>query len=245
MLDPASSSTRHQGRVTQWQSDKGFGFAEVERSRIFIHIRDFSDRRREPKIGDTVSFVIGADAHGRACAKSIQHGPTHAPPTAPVYGQTRRRLSLVHAATLFVLLVLPILAIYRLQHPRLALWFAGWVVASSGICYFYYAWDKRRAQNADWRLPENMLHVWALLGGWPGGYLAQRKLRHKSAKLSFLFVFWAIVISHQYIALDSILDWRLTQRASLTAQSWMDSGINFMRDSIDSAPAAPTRPRVY
>lgn len=244
MPDPASSTTRHQGRVTQWNSAKGFGFAEVERSRVFIHVRDFSDRRRDPAAGDLVSFFLGTDAHGRSCAKSIQHvSTTDRSPSAPAYGRTARRLSLSHFAFLFGLLVLPMLAVYRFKQPGLALWFAGWVAAASGLCYFYYAWDKRRAQESEWRLPENMLHVWAVLGGWPGGYLAQRKLRHKSAKFSFLLTFWAIVISHQYLAFDSILDWRLTRRAATAAQEWMDSGITFVRE-LSPAPT-PARPLVY
>lgn len=243
MADHVSSATRHQGRVTQWNSAKGFGFVEVERSRVFIHIRDFSDRRRDPEVGDMVSFLLGTDPHGRSCAKNIQPLIT----AAPAYYHAARKLSLGHFAFMFGLLVLPMLAVYRLKQPGLALWFAGWVAAASALCYLYYAWDKRRAKAADWRLPENMLHIWALLGGWPGGYLAQRKLRHKSAKLSFLLTFWAIVASHQYIAFDSILDWRMTRRAATVVQNWMEDGVTLIRDLVPANNPAParTRPLVY
>ena len=32
------------------------------------------------------------------------------------------------------------------------------------------------------------------MGGWPGGLLAQRMLRHKTGKRSFLVAFWASVL---------------------------------------------------
>ena len=47
-------------------------------------------------------------------------------------------------------------------------------------------WDKRCAAKGRWRVRENSLLVWALVGGWPGGIWAMRKLRHKTSKLSFL-----------------------------------------------------------
>lgn len=36
----------------------------------------------------------------------------------------------------------------------------------------------------------------ALLGGWPGALLGQRQFRHKTKKLSFLIVFWLVVVLH-------------------------------------------------
>jgi uncharacterized membrane protein YsdA (DUF1294 family) len=34
------------------------------------------------------------------------------------------------------------------------------------------------------------LHLFGLIGGWPGALLAQNFLRHKSKKWSFQVVFW-------------------------------------------------------
>lgn len=47
-------------------------------------------------------------------------------------------------------------------------------------------WDKRRARKDQWRVKEETLLVWALLGGWPGGIWAMRKFRHKTSKFSFM-----------------------------------------------------------
>jgi uncharacterized membrane protein YsdA (DUF1294 family) len=38
------------------------------------------------------------------------------------------------------------------------------------------------------------LHLFALVGGWPGALAAQRLLRHKARKLSFQVLFWATVL---------------------------------------------------
>ncbi len=64
----------------------------------------------------------------------------------------------------------------------------------------FYAWDKRQAGRDGWRVPENRLHLLSLLGGWPGGLLGQRWLRHKTVKARFRFVFWLTVVVHVTLA---------------------------------------------
>jgi uncharacterized membrane protein YsdA (DUF1294 family) len=86
-------------------------------------------------------------------------------------------------------------------------------LALSVFAFFAYRSDKRRAEAGEWRIPESTLHFVALIGGWPGAFLAQRRFRHKTSKTSFQFVFWVVVLTHQAIAVDSLLDWRLTKDA--------------------------------
>ena len=109
---------------------------------------------------------------------------------------------------LLVLLVLPGYALSRftgqvdwrvLVGVPLALSVFTWVACRS---------DKRRAEAGGWRISEAVLHLAELLGGWPGGFLAQRRFRHKNAKGSYQFVFWSIVLLHQLIAIDSLSGWR-------------------------------------
>jgi uncharacterized membrane protein YsdA (DUF1294 family) len=121
------------------------------------------------------------------------------------------RLTSGHFLTLALLLVLPISALVRLAPQKLALVGAGWGVLTSALCYGLYAWDKRRARRDEWRIAENTLHLCEALGGWPGAFLAQRRLRHKCAKAGYLAMFWLIVVAHLYVALDWQLDWRLAR----------------------------------
>jgi len=115
---------------------------------------------------------------------------------------------------LVLLLAAPGGAAWRLAGGN-GLWFLlGWYGAASGLTFFLYADDKRRAGGGAGRTPEKILHFFELAGGWPGAWLAQRWLRHKSAKPGFQFAFWLIVGVHQLIAVDGLLGWRLTHAAA-------------------------------
>lgn len=114
-------------------------------------------------------------------------------------------------AVLVVLLVLPSYALSRVAEVD------GWIliavpVAISLFTFLAYRSDKHRAQSGAGRIPESTLHGAELLGGWPGGFLGQRVFRHKTSKVSYQIVFWLIISIHQYIALDSILAWKMTKQ---------------------------------
>lgn len=70
------------------------------------------------------------------------------------------------------------------------------VFLMSFVCFTAYGLDKRLAKIGSRRIPEQTLHILALLGGWPGALLGQRYFRHKTQKLSFLLVFWCVVVMH-------------------------------------------------
>ncbi len=65
---------------------------------------------------------------------------------------------------------------------------------ASAACFIAYALDKAAARQGRRRTPERTLLLLGLAGGWPGGLAAQRLLRHKSSKTSFLVKFWLTVI---------------------------------------------------
>jgi Predicted membrane protein len=67
-------------------------------------------------------------------------------------------------------------------------------VVTSLLTFIMYVVDKSAARRGAWRSKENTLHVLSLAGGWPGALIAQQKLRHKSRKQSFRFVFWVTVL---------------------------------------------------
>lgn len=188
------------GRIVTWFPHKGFGFASDGEQETFIHLGDFVDRIKPPEIGDTLTYSIGIDAKGRRCAKDIrQQG----------YGGS---LNLWHGLALLVLLIGPTVAIWNKAIPELRPWLAGWVGVMSALTFALYAWDKRRARKGGRRTTERALQLMALLGGWPGAFLSQRLLRHKSSKLSFQIVYWLIVALYQYASIDWLLGGTMTRR---------------------------------
>ena len=112
-------------------------------------------------------------------------------------------------ALVSALMVLPALAFHR--HQLDPVWLAGWFVTVNLLTWFLYGYDKRCAETAAWRIPENILHLCEIAGGWPAALLAQRWFRHKTSKASYQVVFWLIVLLHQYAAFDSLQDWKLSR----------------------------------
>lgn len=76
----------------------------------------------------------------------------------------------------------------------------GWTLAAAAavnlVTFWSYAADKNAAVQRRWRTPESSLHLLSLCGGWPGAWLAQQTLRHKSSKREFRAVYWLTVIVH-------------------------------------------------
>lgn len=75
------------------------------------------------------------------------------------------------------------------------MWYSSWSILS----ILAYGFDKYKATNQLWRTRENSLHLIDFIGGWPGGYVAQRFFHHKTSKRSFQRMFWAIVLLHNVL----------------------------------------------
>lgn len=111
------------------------------------------------------------------------------------------------------------------HHPLLIVALYG---VTSAIAFGLYAFDKFAAQNGRRRVPENALHLWGLLGGWPGALAAQQLFRHKTRKLSFQIVFWFTVALNCFA-----LAWVLSQ-----------SGTQAHPDPSANSGAASDLPRI-
>ncbi len=122
----------------------------------------------------------------------------------------RRGVTWFSTAFLLLLLIAPVLALIRLEPWVDWRILVGAPIAVSLFAFFSYRSDKRRAEAGAWRIPEITLHLTALLGGWPGAFLAQRMFRHKVSKVSFQLTFWAVILLHEFAAIDSLLHWQIS-----------------------------------
>ncbi len=173
---------RTKGKITKWNNDRGFGFIAPNATgkQVFIHISAFNNRSRRPEPNQEVTYSLTTDKNGRICAeKATLPGDT-------LYKNVPFSI-IIAVAFLFVISFFAITGKFPL--PLLIIYFAG-----SVITFATYAFDKSAAQRGAWRTSERTLHLLSLVGGWPGAIFAQQKLRHKSKKQEFRFVFWITVL---------------------------------------------------
>ena len=177
---------RQQGRITTWKDDKGFGFITPNTDGpVFVHISAFSNRQRRPVGNELVTFDLTTDAKGRRQATGVAF--VGEKPVAPT-GPSRSRM-----APLFALCFLGFVG-FSVLSGRLPVAVLALYLVASLITFFAYGFDKSAALRNEWRTRESTLHVFSLIGGWPGALAAQRLLRHKSAKTSFQVTFWFTVL---------------------------------------------------
>lgn len=181
---------RLQGKITQWEDDKGYGFItwHGDGSKVFVHIKAFARSSRRPALGDIVTYEIGEGKKGKPSALKVRFSePISKKKPAARKSQSRSIKILFTTLYLFTLFV----ATYFNRIPSLVLMF--YFIASLAT-FAAYGWDKSSAQKGQWRTAESSLHLMALVGGWPGALAAQRFFRHKSSKQEFLAIFWLTVV---------------------------------------------------
>lgn len=178
---------RVKGKVVSWNDDKGYGFlTPLEGGETtFVHITAFKNRNRRPDVDDVVSYAITKDERGRLRAINAILGSD----TLPGKRVARGLIPAVILAGLFFAALGR--SVYVGDLPDLILIVYS---AASIVTFLAYALDKYAARTARWRTPERILHLLALIGGWPGALIAQQTLRHKSRKVRFRVVFWLTVL---------------------------------------------------
>jgi uncharacterized membrane protein YsdA (DUF1294 family) len=128
------------------------------------------------------------------------------------FWKRRGGVSVLAVIGLSLLLVVPAYALSRLATSVDWRLLGGAPLVVSLLTFVAYRSDKCRAEAGEWRIPESTLHIAELAGGWPGAFLAQRTFRHKTSKVSYQIQFWIIVLTHQMVAIDSLVGWRFTKR---------------------------------
>jgi len=74
--------------------------------------------------------------------------------------------------------------------------FLGSYLLLSFLAFISYGIDKRNAIKGRWRVSERTLHLWTVIGGWPGALVAQKIFRHKTQKRPFIMMLWLGIIAN-------------------------------------------------
>lgn len=194
---------QQEGVVDRWDADRGFGFIRCEGRSVFFHVRDFRSPAGPPSIGLRVAFeeihvgakgpramsVRPASAPGRSrSAPGPVAAPAQRPPARRPSSPPTTNPSPVPGPGL--MLAWALVLAWGVWQRRFPVPFLLALPVLNAATFFAYWLDKDAARRQARRTPENTLHLMALLGGWPGAWLAQQVLRHKSVKASFRRVFW-------------------------------------------------------
>ncbi len=172
------------GTIKKWDDDAGYGFIAPHNggSDVFFHISALANRQRRPTGNEIVAYKTEADNKGRGPrAAKVHYGSA---PSSPL------RTHIVFPIIFLVAVALAALA------GKVPVWLPGVYLLASLVTFTLYGFDKARAKRRQWRIPEGTLHLWELVGGWPGALIAQQRYRHKTKKLSFKLIVWLIIILH-------------------------------------------------
>lgn len=189
---------RDQGRLVEWLDDKGYGFIQPNdesKGRVFLHIKDFTQKGPRPIVGCALEYVVQLDGQGRYKAKQVTYlkaSQTVSKSTRPAKksnAQSTSKLQPMQILCVVYIVALAILSVSGFLNGMVLLF----VSIINVMTYWFYAQDKESAQNGQRRVPENTLHVLSFLGGWPAAWLAQQRLRHKTQKQPFRKIYFCTI----------------------------------------------------
>lgn len=197
---------RDQGRLVEWFDDKGYGFIQPQDStkdRVFLHIKDFSRPGPRPIVGCALEYRVQVDAQGRFRAfdvvylKAAQVKKAKVPQKSHSSVQSISQQPSIRLLAIGYIIALGLLAILGwLPNATLLI-----ITLINALTYWLYVQDKQAALANARRIPENTLHLVAVLGGWPAAYLAQERLRHKTQKQPFRKIYFCTIAIHLVLLL--------------------------------------------
>ncbi len=143
---------RYQGRITNWNDDKGYGFVTPNGGgeKAFVHITAFSNSHRRPTESDLITYELATDQQHRLQAGSIRFVGDPNSSSAPSGNKSVGAIF----ATLFCCFVVTVSIIGKLSFAVPFLY-----AMASTITFMVYAFDKAAAFQNRWRTQERTLHL--------------------------------------------------------------------------------------
>ena len=87
------------------------------------------------------------------------------------------------------------ISIFYIQSFLYPLWVANW----SGVTLLLFGYDKLQSQSGSPRIPEKILYLLIILGGFLGAILGMSLFKHKKRKAAFWIMTGLSVLFHGYI----------------------------------------------
>jgi len=200
---------RFNGTIKTWNDERGFGFISPSHGgqEIFLHIKAFPNRSARPQVGERVTFEIELNSDGKKRATAVKPLRRSASFRQQV-NSARWGTASYLAIPAFMVLYVAVAFLWEVSA-----WVLGIYIGASVLAFATYGIDKFAAVSDSWRVPEYVLLLIGLLGGWPGAIVAQQVMRHKSSKASFRSAFWRTVFLNvvAFVALASPLGQALLQ----------------------------------
>ncbi len=192
-----SGDQRLSGIIKTWDDDKGYGFIVIpgRRKDVFFHISAVETIRRRPKQGDEVIYILEAGSEKKPRAEAVWLRGEPLPDETNLHRAIRTR----HVWRLASLPAFVGGFAFLNVGFQIGLLFLGWTAIASAICFSLYGSDKAQAWRGRRRGPESVLVGWGIVGGWPGGLLAQIVFWHKTTKSSFQLAFWLTVLANGFV----------------------------------------------
>jgi len=78
-----------------------------------------------------------------------------------------------------------------------------WLVTVNLLLFFFYGYDKFMAVGGFGRVPEIVLHLLALAGGFAGGWAGMIIFRHKKNNIAFIAILLLSTVVHIFLIYQS------------------------------------------
>ncbi|MDO4642169.1 MAG: DUF1294 domain-containing protein [Neisseria sp.] len=199
------------GQIVSWDESKGFGSIQsgIEGKEVFFHLKAFHYSNLKPKEGLQVSFYCNkpiSDAKQQAVRVVLREDEEWLYCDQPQevgsgikWGQ--------------LMLCIPVAAVYLYWVSLLSWKLAAIYLVISLFAIMLYGYDKMVAKKnrlcakceQKSRMPENILYLTGILGGWPGGLLAQSLFHHKTRKQQFIMMFWLIALVNAAVTYGALV----------------------------------------
>lgn len=197
---------RDQGRLVEWHDEKGYGFIQpndTNKARVFLHIKEFSRPGPRPIVGCALDYQVALDGQGRYRATQVVYlkaSQTQKNVVNNVKVFKTKDIQVKSPMVIVIVIYIVVLGVLA-AIGRLPALLPIFLILMNVVCYWFYSQDKEAAQLGNRRVPEQTLHVFSFLGGWPAAWLAQQRLRHKTQKASFLRIYRLTIIFHVLLLL--------------------------------------------